>query len=113
MATAGWPALRDKDRWLPEGMERRLRESRQSPEEMRARAHELRVEAQRSDVKGIRDAKLALAAQYDQAALSCLMVATAAYGFSKRQTKKYTAIRCIHARERSGVDSAVLRAGCC
>jgi hypothetical protein len=39
---------------------------------MRARAHELRVEAQRSDVKGIRDAKLALAAQYDQAAAARL-----------------------------------------
>ncbi len=68
MAARPWPALRDEDRWLAEAMERRLRDSTQSPEDMRARARELRAEAEQSDVRGIRDATLALADRYEQAA---------------------------------------------
>jgi hypothetical protein len=49
-------------------MEGRLGESRQRPEDMRARARELRAEADRADVKGVREAKLALADRYEQAA---------------------------------------------
>jgi hypothetical protein len=63
-----WPTLPDQDRWLTEAMERRLRESTQSPEQLRARASELRAEAEQSDVLGVRDAALALAERYEQTA---------------------------------------------
>ncbi len=58
----------DEDRWLTEAMERRLRESSQSPEQLRSRASELRAEAEQSDVRGVRDAALALAERYEQTA---------------------------------------------
>ncbi len=63
-----WPALQDEDRWLADAMESRLRDSTQSVEKLRARAQLLRAEAEQSDVKGIRDATLALAERYEQAA---------------------------------------------
>jgi hypothetical protein len=63
-----WPTLPDDDRWLTEAMERRLRESPQSPEQLRSRASELRAEAEQSDVLGVRDAALALAERYEQTA---------------------------------------------
>jgi hypothetical protein len=40
----------------------------QAPEELRARANELRAEAEATDIKGIRDAALALADRYEEAA---------------------------------------------
>jgi hypothetical protein len=63
-----WPALLYEDRWLADAMERRIRESTQSAEQLRSRARDLRAEADQSDVKGIRDATLALAERYEQAA---------------------------------------------
>jgi hypothetical protein len=72
MSARPWPALRDEDQWLADAMERRLRDSTQSPEEMRARARELRVEAEQGDVRGVCDAKLALAERYEQAAATRL-----------------------------------------
>jgi hypothetical protein len=68
-----WPTLPDEDRWLTEAMERRLRETNQSVEELRARARELRVEAGQSDMKGTREAALALADRYEQAATAHLL----------------------------------------
>jgi hypothetical protein len=53
-------------------MERRLRESNQSAEELRARARALRGEADATDIRGIRQAKLALADCYEQVAASRL-----------------------------------------
>lgn len=67
-----WPPLLDEDRWLAELMDSRLRESTQSPEELRARARELRTEAERSEIEGMRDAALALAERYEQAAAARL-----------------------------------------
>jgi hypothetical protein len=64
--------LHDEDRWLAELMDRRLRESTQSTEEMRARARELRAQAEQSEIKGARDAALALADRYEQAAAARL-----------------------------------------
>lgn len=77
VTTRPWPSLRDEDRWLTDAMEGRLGESRQSPEDMRARARELRAEAdrtdiKRTDIKGMREAKLALAGRYEQAATARL-----------------------------------------
>ncbi len=63
-----WPTLPDQDQWLTDAMERRLRESTQSPEQLRARASELRAEAEQGEVQGIRDAALALAERYEQTA---------------------------------------------
>lgn len=68
-----WPTLPDEDRWLTDAMERRLRETNQSVEELRARARELRVEAEQSDMKGTRKAALALADRYEQAATARLL----------------------------------------
>jgi hypothetical protein len=68
MDVRAWPALQDEDRWLTDAMERRLRDSTQSAEQLRARARDLRAEAEQTDVRGIRDATLALAERYEQAA---------------------------------------------
>ncbi len=70
-----WPVLHEEDRWLTDAMERRLRDSTQSAEQLRARALDLHAEAEQSDVKdvkGIRDAALALAERYEQAATARL-----------------------------------------
>jgi hypothetical protein len=72
MAARPWPELRDEDRWLIDAMERRISDTTQSPDELRARAQELRADAAASDVKGVRDAKLALADRYEQAAVTRL-----------------------------------------
>jgi hypothetical protein len=74
MSARSWPSLRDEDRWLTAAMEQRLRDSSQSPERLRGRARELRAEAEQSNVKGIRDAVLALAEHYEQAATARLSV---------------------------------------
>lgn len=64
-----WPPyLTDEDRELIDAMERQVHESRRSIEELRSRAGELREEAAATDIKGIRDAKLALADCYEQEA---------------------------------------------
>lgn len=63
-----WPELEEEDRWLTELLDRQLRETAQSPEQLRARARELRAEAKQSEVKGLRDAALALAERYEQTA---------------------------------------------
>lgn len=69
MASAGpWPEVRDEDRWAIQLMEERLEKTRQSPAELRARATELRAEAQRTDISGVRDAVLAIAERYEQLA---------------------------------------------
>jgi ElaB/YqjD/DUF883 family membrane-anchored ribosome-binding protein len=62
-----WPTLNDEDRWLTEAMDRVLTESTQTADELRLRASELRAQAEQSELKGIRDAALALADRYEQA----------------------------------------------
>lgn len=49
-------------------MEERLEDTWQTPEQLQARAKELRVEAAETDIKGIRDAALVLAERYEEAA---------------------------------------------
>lgn len=71
MASVTWPPyLLDEDRELIDAMERQVHESRQSIEELRGRASELRAQAAATDIKGVRDAKLALADCYEQEAAS-------------------------------------------
>jgi hypothetical protein len=67
-----WPPLREEDRWLAELMDQRLRETTQSAGDLRARATELRAQADQSELQGMRDAALALADRYEQAAASRL-----------------------------------------
>lgn len=49
-------------------MEERLRETNQTPAELQSRARELRTKAEQTDLKGIRDAALALADRYEESA---------------------------------------------
>lgn len=67
-----WPALDDEDRWLTELMDSRLQESTQSAEQLHVRARELRAQAEQSEMKGAREAALALAERYEQAAAARL-----------------------------------------
>jgi hypothetical protein len=53
-------------------MEERLSAGTRSPDEMRARARELRERAEQSDIKAFRDAALALAERYEEAATARL-----------------------------------------
>jgi hypothetical protein len=68
MSTRSWPSVPEEDRWAIELMEELLGDNSQSPEQLRARARELRTEARESAVKGTRDAALALAERYEAAA---------------------------------------------
>jgi hypothetical protein len=63
-----WPALPEEDRWALELMEELLEDHSQTPEQLQARARELRAEAAETDIKGIRDAALVLAERYEEAA---------------------------------------------
>jgi hypothetical protein len=53
-------------------MDRRLYDSTQNAEQLRARARELRAEAEESQVQGICDAALALAERYEHTAATRL-----------------------------------------
>lgn len=50
-------------------MEERLRDPWQAPEQLWARAKELRLEAAETDIEGVRDAALVLAERYQEAAV--------------------------------------------
>lgn len=67
-STRPWPSVPDEHRWVVELMEERLDRTERSPEELKARAHELRAEAKQTDVDGFREAALALADRYEQTA---------------------------------------------
>ncbi|HET7589170.1 MAG TPA: hypothetical protein VFK14_03140 [Solirubrobacterales bacterium] len=53
-------------------MEERLERTSQPPRELSARAEELRAQAAQTDIEGYRDAALALADHYEQAAAARL-----------------------------------------
>ena len=72
VSTLPWPPLHDEDRWLLAAMEHRLRDGKQSPEQLRARARELRAQAEKSDIEGVRDARMALAGRYEDTAAARL-----------------------------------------
>jgi len=67
-STRPWPAVPNEYRWVTDLMEERLESTTQGPEELRARAAELRTEAERTTVEGFREAAWALAERYDQTA---------------------------------------------
>jgi len=68
MTIPPWPKLPAEDQWLIGAMEKEIRESKRTPEELRAKAQRLRGQAEQTDIKGMRDVWLALAARYEFAA---------------------------------------------
>jgi hypothetical protein len=72
MAVRPWPDLPDKHRWVLELMEEQLDQTNQPARELSARADELRAQAAQTDIDGYRDAALALADRYEQAAAARL-----------------------------------------
>jgi hypothetical protein len=72
MAVHSWPDIPAKHRWVLEQMEERLEQTTQPARELSARADELRAQAAQTEVEGYRDAALALADRYEQAAASRL-----------------------------------------
>jgi hypothetical protein len=67
-----WPKVPDEDQWLIELMEERFEKTIVSPEQLRARANELYAQAEQAEVGGQRDALLALADRYEDAAAARL-----------------------------------------
>jgi hypothetical protein len=67
-----WPDLPEEQRWSIELMEELLEQTEQPPRELSARAEELRAQAAQTDIEGYRDAALALADRYEQAAAARL-----------------------------------------
>jgi hypothetical protein len=63
-----WPDVRPEDRWAIELMEERLAKTIQPPDELRGRASELRAQAEATEIRGVRDACLALADRYEETA---------------------------------------------
>ena len=55
-------------RWAIEFMEERFERTTQTPQELRARGEELRAQAAETDIVGYREAALALADRYEEAA---------------------------------------------
>ncbi len=67
-----WPEILEEDKWLIELMEERFEKTPLSPEELRARAAELRRQADETDMAAYREMALALAERYEETAASRL-----------------------------------------
>jgi hypothetical protein len=67
-----WPDVPKEHQWSIELMEELLEQTEQPPRELSARAEELRAQAAQTDIEGYRDAALALADRYEQAAAARL-----------------------------------------
>ena len=63
-----WPNVAEEDQWVIELLEERFEKTPLSPQQMRARAKELRAQAQGAPAGGDKDARLALADRYEDAA---------------------------------------------
>ena len=72
MAAHPWPEVPEEQRWALELMEERLEQTSQPPQQLSARAGELRAQAEATEIKGFREAALALADRYEQAAAARL-----------------------------------------
>jgi len=68
MPVRPWPEFPKRHRWAVELMEECLEQTTQTPGALVERAAELRGQAARTDIEGYRDAALALADRYEQAA---------------------------------------------
>jgi hypothetical protein len=67
-SSGGWPSLPEEDRWAIDLMDELLEDESQTPEQLLARAKELRAEAAEADIEGFRSAARALAGRYEEAA---------------------------------------------
>jgi hypothetical protein len=72
MSERRWPEVLTGHEWTIEAMEERLEQTAQAPEELSARAAELRAQAAETDIDGFKTAALALAERYDEAAAARL-----------------------------------------
>jgi hypothetical protein len=63
-----WPDVAPEARWAVELMDELLATTNQKPEELLARARELRTQAAASDIEGYRTGCLKLASRYEQTA---------------------------------------------
>jgi hypothetical protein len=72
LALHPWPDVPEEHRWTIELMEERLEKNDQTPEELTARAEELRRDAESTEIDGRRDAWLAVADRYEELAASRL-----------------------------------------
>lgn len=72
MAMRPWPAVPEEHRWTIESAEEMLENTTQTPEQLSVRARELRGDAEATDIKGFRDAWIALAERYEALAASRL-----------------------------------------
>jgi hypothetical protein len=67
-----WPDVPEDLKWTIEFMEERLERSSRSPRELSTRAEELRQLGAQTEIKGYRDAAVALADRYEEAAATRL-----------------------------------------
>jgi hypothetical protein len=63
-----WPNVTEEDQWVIELLEERFEKTPLSPEQMRDRAKDLRAQAEGAPAGGDKDARLALADRYEEAA---------------------------------------------
>jgi len=70
MSAQDWPAVPEGEEWVLELIEERFERTTQTPRELRARAEQLRAQADETEIEGVRAAALALAARYDDVAAS-------------------------------------------
>ena len=63
-----WPKVAEEDQWVIELMEERFEKTPLSPEQLRVRAKELRMQAEQGRTGDDKDARLALADRYEEAA---------------------------------------------
>jgi hypothetical protein len=63
-----WPTVGEEDQWVIGFMEERFGKTPLSPEQLRARAQDLRTQAEQGRAGGDKDARLALADRYEEAA---------------------------------------------
>ena len=63
-----WPNVAEEDQWVIGLLEERFEKTPLSAEQMRARAKELRAQAEGAPAGGDKDARLALADRYEEAA---------------------------------------------
>lgn len=63
-----WPKIGAEDQWVIELLEEQIENTPLSADELRARADELRADAEQGRAGGDRDAKLAIADRYEEAA---------------------------------------------
>jgi hypothetical protein len=67
-SSGGWPSLPEADRWAIELIDELLEDESQTPEQLLARAKQLRAEAAEADIEGMRNAARVLAERYEEAA---------------------------------------------